>query len=594
LPNPDSPNLSEQMNFVCKNAKINENTIIVAHSIGCILAMKLIEEHNFKIKKLVLIAPPMQTAKTANGKIRKELKDYSNGKFDFEKIKKLIDEVVVFCDINDHIVLSEEPKITAKKLNAKIIKLKAPAPHFNCTECKEILDEIQDTIWQQDPDTLDTWFSSGLWTFSTLANNPDQIKIVDGKLVIDSDDFRNFHPTSVMETGYDILFFWVARMIIMTTYAVRDIPFKDVYLHGLVRDIKGRKMSKSLGNAIDPLDVCAKYGTDAVRLSLIIGTTPGSDLNLSEEKIAGYRNFTNKLWNISRYILQKTENRKQKTDDRKQKTENRKQTIEINNSDLTLADKWILGKMRDLIKQVSEDLNNYRFSQAGERLREFTWNDFADWYIEVSKFEKNSEKNKILILVLQNLLKLWHPFMPFVTEVIWQEMEKQKFLMVEKWPENFHLTPQPPLLIRRGGGERSETGVRFDNFELIKNIIIAIRNARAQYKIKPSQKIKTVIYAGKNKELIESQAELIKKLRTGVEQLEVRGKGGKIKEAIYLTVNGPGYSAGTRRINTLEKKLANKQFIKKAPEQIVKQEQEKLGLWQEELKKLKEQRKSLG
>ncbi|MEA3464106.1 MAG: valine--tRNA ligase, partial [Patescibacteria group bacterium] len=161
---------------------------------------------------------------------------------------------------------------------------------------------------EQDPDTLDTWFSSGLWTFSTLADNPDQIKIQDGKLVIDSDDFKNFHPTSVMETGYDILFFWVARMIIMATYAVGDIPFQDVYLHGLVRDIKGRKMSKSLGNAIDPLDVCAKYGTDAVRLALIIGATPGNDINLSEEKIAGFRNFTNKLWNISRYILKKTDN----------------------------------------------------------------------------------------------------------------------------------------------------------------------------------------------------------------------------------------------------------------------------------------------
>ena len=460
--------------------------------------------------------------------------------------------------------------------------------------------------WQQDEDTLDTWFSSGLWTFSTLANNPDQIKIKDGKLIIDSDDFKNFHPTTVMETGYDILFFWVARMIIMTTYAVGDIPFRDVYLHGLVRDERGRKMSKSLGNAIDPLDVCAKYGTDAVRLSLIIGTTPGNDLNLSEEKIAGYRNFANKLWNIARYILQTTENSKQPAcADRK--TANSKATEWL--ASHSVADKWILGEMQKLIKQVSEDLDNYRFSQAGEKLRDFTWNDFADWYIEVSKFEKNSEKDKILMIVLQDLLKLWHPFMPFVTEVIWSEMGEQRFLMVEKWPESPHLIPQPPLLIRRGGGERSETGVRFDDFEPIKNIIIAIRSARSQYRIKPSQKIKAIIYAGENKELIESQAELIKKLRTGIDELEIKKSGGKIKDAIYLTVNnveiyleifgfdfkaeakrlGKEIKGQEARINILEKKLSNKQFVKKAPTRIVDQEKEKLGLWQEELEKIKEQ-----
>ncbi|MEA3463496.1 MAG: class I tRNA ligase family protein, partial [Patescibacteria group bacterium] len=270
----------------------------------------------------------------------------------------------------------------------------------------------------------------------------------------------------------------------------------------------------------------------------------------------------------------------------------------------SVADKWILNKMDILIKQVSEDLDNYRFSQAGERLREFTWNDFADWYIEVSKFEQNSEKDKILMMILRDLLKLWHPFMPFVTETIWSEMRKDEFLMVERWP-------------RRRDTLQCVSTRDAENFELIQSIIIAIRNARSQYRIKPSQKIKAVIYAGNKVKLIKSQAELIKKLRTGVERLEVKQKGGKIKEAIYLTVNGPSYSAGTSieiyliisgfdfqaevdriekaikeqraRIKILEKKLSNKQFIKKAPRKIVNQEKEKLAIWQNKLSKFNEQ-----
>jgi len=158
--------------------------------------------------------------------------------------------------------------------------------------------------WVQETDTLDTWFSSGLWTFSTLASTPEQIKIEDGKLIIDTEDFKNFHPTQVLETGYDILFFWVARMILMTTYAVEDIPFQDVYLHGLLLDEKGKKMSKSKGNTINPLDLIEQYGTDATRLSLVIGSTPGQDMRLAEDKAGGFRNLVNKLWNVSRYILQ--------------------------------------------------------------------------------------------------------------------------------------------------------------------------------------------------------------------------------------------------------------------------------------------------
>jgi valyl-tRNA synthetase len=220
--------------------------------------------------------------------------------------------------------------------------------------------------WIQDEDTLDTWFSSGLWTFSTLADSVDQISIKDNKLVIDSDDFRNFHPTAVLETGYDILFFWIARMIIMTTYALGDIPFQDVYLHGLVLDDKGKKMSKSKGNVIDPLDTIEKFGADATRLSLIIGASSGNDLKINEEKVASFRNFVNKLWNISRYVLTNYEYEDKKNIKRES----------LNN--LSKADAWIWEKMNNFISEITEDLEQYKFSQAGEKLREFTWSDFAE------------------------------------------------------------------------------------------------------------------------------------------------------------------------------------------------------------------------
>jgi valyl-tRNA synthetase len=445
---------------------------------------------------------------------------------------------------------------------------------------------------EQDPGTLDTWFSSGLWTFSTLANSPDQIKIKDGKIFIDNDDFKNYHPTSVLETGYDIIFFWVARMIIMTTYAVGDIPFQDVYLHGLVRDEKGRKMSKSLGNALDPIDSCEKYGTDATRLSLIIGTTPGNDMNLSEEKIAGLRNFTNKLWNISRYIITKCHPRSIVLNRLKPDIYFSPQLLQ--NNSITVADKWIIDKLNNLIKEVSDDLENYRFSAAAEKLRAFTWDDLADWYLEVSKFEDG--KSDVLNYILINLLKLWHPFIPFVTEKIWQEVfGEDKMLMIEKWPQS---------------KKQIKTNQQFD---LIIEIIKAIRNARSQYKIAPNKKIKAVIYAGKYAELIESQKELIKKLRTGVNELEIKDKGTKMKNAIYATVNGleiyllvPDFDFQAeadrlkKEISNLEKlvagqkeKLSNKEFIGKAPEKIVNQEKEKLISWQENLNKLKEQSKNI-
>ncbi|MFH1838361.1 MAG: class I tRNA ligase family protein [Candidatus Kuenenbacteria bacterium] len=434
--------------------------------------------------------------------------------------------------------------------------------------------------WVQDPDTLDTWFSSGMWTFSTLGwlNNFKNNK--------KSGDLAKFHPTQILETGYEILTLWVSRMIMMSLFAIQEIPFEKVYLHGMILDKKGKKMSKSKGNGIDPVDMIKKFGADAVRLSLLIGNTPGNDSRMSEEKIEGSRNFVNKFWNISRFITQ--------TQNAKRKTQNK--NAEINYKNLTLADKWILNKFNVLIKEVDNNLKKYNFSQAGEKLREFTWNYFADWYLEISKFEKNKEKNEILIYILENLLKLWHPFIPFVTEVIWQELnlsaDKQKFLMIEKWP-----TYQIDKAIYSNAND----------FEVIKNIIIAIRNARSENKIEPSKKIKAIIYAGKNINLVEKNKELIKNLKTNINELEIK-KSCDFKKTqddktiriivddieIYL-IGAIDKEKEQKRINkktleleklilNLEKKLSNKEFINKAPKQIVEKEKEKLKLFQTELK----------
>jgi valyl-tRNA synthetase len=397
--------------------------------------------------------------------------------------------------------------------------------------------------WEQDSDTLDTWFSSGLWTFSTLAHNPGDIWLEDGQLIIDTEDFRKFHPTAVLETGYDILFFWVARMIIMTTYAVGDIPFHDVYLHGLVKDDKGRKMSKSLGNIIDPLDMIKKFGADATRLSLVIGTTPGNDINLSEAKIAGYRNFVNKIWNIARYIIMQNAIISAKggsppgADQPLAGAEilggkdstclpaggNDKVKCKIFSKDLTLSDRWILGKMEGLVREVTNDLDNYRFSMAGERLKEFSYNDLADWYIEASKFEKGGEKDKIFGLIIRDLLKLWHPFMPFVTEALWPEFGGPGMLITAPWPDS-----------KNYAGFKDE--IASAGFAVVQSVISAIRNLRAENKLKPVDKVKAIIYAGENTALLKSQSELIKSLRTGISELEIKEKGEKIAGAWEVKV----------------------------------------------------------
>jgi valyl-tRNA synthetase len=268
--------------------------------------------------------------------------------------------------------------------------------------------------WEQDPDTLDTWFSSGLWTFSTLGWPKE------------TEELKKYHPNDVLETGYDILFFWVARMILMTTYNLGEIPFKNVYLHGLVRDKKGIKMSKSLGNTIDPLDMIETYGADATRLSLVIGSAPGNDIKLSEDKIRGYRNFANKMWNISRFVMMRTEDYDES----------------VTEKDWSKEDKEIYDEFLKAGKEVTENLEEFRFSNSAESIYHYLWHTFADKVLEESKSVLDNEESKktrqaVLRKVLLDSLKVLHPFMPYVTEEIYQRFpfsNKKETLMIEEWP----------------------------------------------------------------------------------------------------------------------------------------------------------------
>lgn len=266
--------------------------------------------------------------------------------------------------------------------------------------------------WEQDEDTLDTWFSSGIWTFSTFGW-PEE-----------TPDFKTYHPTALLETGYDILFFWVARMILMTEFTLGTVPFKHIYLHGLVRDAQGRKMSKSLGNNMDPLDIAAKFGADAARMALVVGNTPGTDMRISEDKIKAYKLFANKLWNITRFILENTEGANT--------------TVPLNEIDA--AHQLALNA---IVVDVTKDMDEYRVYLAAEKIYHYTWHELADKILEESKPILASEdaatkasRQALLLSLLERTLRILHPFMPFVTEEIWQSLPEKDsdLLMVAKWP----------------------------------------------------------------------------------------------------------------------------------------------------------------
>jgi len=396
----------------------------------------------------------------------------------------------------------------------------------------------------------------------------------DGKL---NTELKTFHPTAVLETGYDILFFWVARMILMSTYALGEVPFRDVYLHGLVRDEQGRKMSKSLGNILDPLDLIPKYGTDAVRLSLVMGTTPGQDMKLSEQKIEGFRNFTNKLWNISRYIL-----------------------MTIGDSTATdvvpktLADRWILARLAEVTSSVTKKIETYQFSAAGEELRDFTWGDLADWYLEIAKVQMKdvgaTSTSPILRMVLQTVLKLWHPFMPFVTEEVWKTAGFEGQLIVAKWPAI---------------EARSDDSVKA--FEMLRQIVTDMRRLRAENSVEAAKQVSfSLIAADDIQKLVEENIEIVKTLAraSGITFVDAIADGwvttvsgmttvgldlaGTIDVAKEKAKLAKEIAETESYIASLGTKMKNEEFMAKAPLKVKEDMDRKYGEAEAKLKALKE------
>jgi valyl-tRNA synthetase len=406
--------------------------------------------------------------------------------------------------------------------------------------------------WIQDEDTLDTWFSSGMWTFSTLGWPEDTL------------DFNTFHPTSWMQMGYEILYLWLMRMVLFSAYNFDDIPFRDVYIHGMLRDKDGQKFSKSKGNGIDPIEVIKEYGTDALRYSLISGISPGNDSKFYTEKVEGARNLVTKLWNLSRFMLMNIDEPKKDI---------------VAPAGKSLADKWILERTVEVVREVTDHIEQYRFSPAAELLRDFTWNELADWYLEISKIE--SRKSDVLNYVLNTVLKLWHPFTPFVTEAIWQEVYgDDAMLMVEKWPT---------VSWRGAGGDAV-----ISSFNTLQTIITGIRALRAEKSIEPAKKIDAVIVTI-DQGVFEENAEVIRAL-TRIESLTITdnkptGEFVSFVEGgveVLLDLSGAIDKDAEREriqkeidfvtpyITQLEKKLSNAGFVDNAPEAVLIVERKKL------------------
>ena len=467
-------------------------------------------------------------------------------------------------------------------------------PAYYCEDCHEMMVEENapekcskcgSTHIHQDEDTLDTWFSSALWPFSTLGW-PEQ-----------TEDFKYFYPTSTLVTGYDIIFFWVARMIFSGIKHTGVEPFKDVLIHGIVRDSQGRKMSKSLGNGIDPLEIIAKYGTDSLRFSLIYGISAGNDIRYMPEKLEVASNFANKLWNASKFVLG---NIKEDIDTKYLETEELP-------ANLTYEDKWILSKLNNVIKEVSINLDNYDMGVALQKIYDFIWNEFCDWYIEMVKprlYDENCNTkdaclwtlNKVLI----NSLKLLHPVMPFMTEEIFMKLyHNDKSIMISKWPE----------YNKEWNFENEEEAI-----EELKEIIVGIRNLRTVQNIHPSKKSKLIFVTKNLKEMLETSKAMIEKLGFATD-LEIKEENDvnmenvtsimtKQMEVIIELGDLIDKEAEKARLEEEIKKLiseveratkmlSNPGFVAKAPEAKINEEKEKLAKYEGLLQTAKERLEGL-
>ncbi|UOR12156.1 valine--tRNA ligase [Halobacillus amylolyticus] len=419
--------------------------------------------------------------------------------------------------------------------------------------------------WEQDEDVLDTWFSSALWPFSTMGW-PDE----------DSEDFKRFFPTNVLVTGYDIIFFWVSRMIFQSIEFTERRPFEDVLIHGLVRDAEGRKMSKSLGNGVDPMDVIEKYGADSLRYFLSTGSAPGQDLRFQWEKVESTWNFANKIWNASRFALMNMGD------------------LPHDEIDLTgeksVADEWILARLNETIEQVTRNIDRYEFGEAGRHLYNFIWDEFCDWYIEMAKLPLYGEDEgrihttrSILAYTLDQIMRMLHPFMPFITEEIWQHLPHEgESITQAAWPqvrEEFH----------------NETAVQ--EMERLVSIIRSVRNIRAEVDTPMSKEIQLMIQAKdetvvaeleKNRSYLErfcNPSELI--IGTDLKAPEKAMSAVITGAELYLPLAGlinindeikrleKEWQKWDKEVARVQKKLSNKGFVSKAPEQVVEEERTK-------------------
>ena len=453
-------------------------------------------------------------------------------------------------------------------------------PAFYCEDCGEMTVSKTDVCTcpkcgskniRQEEDVLDTWFSSALWPFSTLGW-PDKTKELD-----------YFYPTSTLVTGYDIIFFWVARMIFSGVEHMGETPFKTVYIHGLVRDAQGRKMSKSLGNGIDPLEVIDQYGADALRFTLATGNSPGNDMRFSDERVQASRNFCNKIWNASRFIQMNL-------------TIDKDKAVELP-SDLAIEDKWIISKFNTLVADVTRNIDQYELGLAAAKLNDFIWENFCDWYIEIAKTRlQTGDENvqKVLCYVLSGAMQLLHPFMPFITETIWQALPHEgPSVMVSAWPEykdELHFAAEEAQM------------------ESLMDAVRAIRNRRAEMNVPPSKKAKVLILTEK-KDTFSAGAGFFPKLAyaSEIELIDaVPADAAKMASVvtgdaqIYMPMGdlidfeaerarlGKEKSKVEADIDFVMKKLNNPKFVDKAPEKVVAAEREKAEKLREHLAKLEE------